>query len=474
MAAVLTDGFKGFVILAAMRTGSNFLEESLNQAPGLRCHGEAFNPVFLAHPGQAELFGLTMADRDRSPGRLLRRIAGAPGLNGFRFFPDHDRRILGPVLDDPAWAKIVLGRNPLESYVSLKIARETGQWRLAGPGRRQALVRFDADEFRNHLDEQRLFRAEVFGRLRESGQTAFHLDYDDLGNAAVLHGLLGFLGVSAPDLGPARRTMPQNPEPLLAKVENPDEMRVALAGLDPFGLGNEAIFEPARGPGVPGYVAAAGAPVLYMPIPGVADDETRAWLGRLGSAGAGTLGGFNQATLRDWMVANAPFQSFSLLDHPLRRAWAAFAGLFAAAEPPELARLVAARARIEGLADGGFDRAGGDERQQAFHRFLGFLRANLAGQTGIRTPQAWSSQSMVLQGFARLAGPMRVLRPAERAAGLGQIAVAAGVDAEVLPDPPRPLPDWARGAEADALVRQAYARDFALLGFSDYCPEGES
>jgi LPS sulfotransferase NodH len=43
-------GFRSFVILAAMRTGSNFLEESLNGVPGITCHGELFNPAFVGYP----------------------------------------------------------------------------------------------------------------------------------------------------------------------------------------------------------------------------------------------------------------------------------------------------------------------------------------------------------------------------------------------------------------------------------------
>lgn len=33
-----------------MRTGSNFLETNLNAFGDLLCHGEAFNPHFLAIP----------------------------------------------------------------------------------------------------------------------------------------------------------------------------------------------------------------------------------------------------------------------------------------------------------------------------------------------------------------------------------------------------------------------------------------
>ena len=74
--------FQYFVLLAAMRTGSNFLEESLNAVPGIACMGEAFNPVFIAYPNQSALLGMTMAERDARPLELLKRIRSVPGLPG--------------------------------------------------------------------------------------------------------------------------------------------------------------------------------------------------------------------------------------------------------------------------------------------------------------------------------------------------------------------------------------------------------
>ena len=121
--------FRSFVILAAMRTGSNFLEASLNAVPDVTSHGEAFNPSFIGFPDQQDILGVTRSTRDARPAMLLDKIAQAPGLNGFRFFPGHDPRVLPQLLSDARCAKIILSRNPVESYVSLSIARETDQWR---------------------------------------------------------------------------------------------------------------------------------------------------------------------------------------------------------------------------------------------------------------------------------------------------------------------------------------------------------
>ena len=49
---------------------------------------------------------------------------------------------------DESCAKIILTRNPVESYISWKIARETGQWKLTDmKARKGAQVKFDGPEF---------------------------------------------------------------------------------------------------------------------------------------------------------------------------------------------------------------------------------------------------------------------------------------------------------------------------------------
>lgn len=455
--------FTSFVLLAAMRTGSNLLEESLNRIEGLHCHGEAFNPVFIAYPDRDDLLGVNQADRDRDPRPLLGRIRHQPGLNGFRYFPDHDPRILDEVLDDPACAKIVLSRNPLDSYISLKIARETGQWRLGGPGRRAARVPFDGEEFARHLDLLTGFHERVQRALQLSGQTAFHLDYDDLGDAGVLAGLVRFLGLGGSALPPSRKTLPQNPEPAEEKVTNPAEMAAALAKLDPFRLGRTPNFESPRRPGVPDFRVAAGAPLLFMPIPGNPADEITGWLDRIGG---GRRSGLTQSELRQWMKDSAPFRSLTLLCHPAERAWAAFERLFVAGADPALAALIRRQWAIP-LSDP-LDPA---PPRAAFRAFLLFLKASLNGQTNLRVDPSWASQSAHLQGFCQFAVPDMILRPQRLEAGLRHLCADLGLDCPPVDQPGPGVPDGLCGDEITRLLRQAYARDYVAFGFRDW-PQG--
>ena len=150
--------FDYFVVFAEMRTGSNFLEANLNAFDGISCLGEAFNNHFIGYPNRTEVLGITQSQRDADPAALIAAIkadtAGRPSaISGFRYFHDHDPRVLGIVLPDPRCAKIVLTRNPVESYVSRKIAAATGQWKLTNVKfAKSETVRFSQSEFIRHLE----------------------------------------------------------------------------------------------------------------------------------------------------------------------------------------------------------------------------------------------------------------------------------------------------------------------------------
>ena len=141
--------FSSFVIFAEMRTGSNFLEANLNSFAGITCFGEAFNPHFIGYPSDEPILGVDLKKRDANPLTLLHAIRDkADGLGGFRYFHDHDPRVFDAIMDDPGCAKIILTRRPIDSYVSLKIARKTGQWWLGDmTSARAAKVTFEAEEY---------------------------------------------------------------------------------------------------------------------------------------------------------------------------------------------------------------------------------------------------------------------------------------------------------------------------------------
>ena len=468
----MPDRFDYFVVLAEMRTGSNFLESNLNAYPGLSCHGELFNPHFIGFHNRCEFRELGMDDRAADPLQLIERLRAEDGLAGFRFFHDHDPRVLAHCLPDPRCAKIVLTRNPIESYVSLKIARATGQWRLTNVTRqRRAQAEFDAAEFEDHLQQLQAFQVEILRGLQVTGQTAFYIAYEDLNDVEVLNGLARHLGVEARLDAPAGNLKKQNPEPLNEKVINPAEMETALARLDRFNLSRTPNFEPRRGPSVPSFVAGAGKPLLFMPVGGGPDASLRKWMAELDGVATEALhSGFTQRTLTDWLRANPDHCAFTVLRHPLERAYTAFSERILSGQYRGIRESLR---RNYGLtlpdadADDGYGPA---ERRVDFLGFLKFLKANLAGQSGIRVDGAWASQGAILRGFARFLVPDRVLREDELDRELAQLAERFGcAPPSYTGEAPTGLAEI-HDASLEAAAQAAYARDYWEFGFAAWEP----
>ena len=471
----MTGPFDYFVIFAEMRTGSNFLETNLNAFDGIECHGEAFNPHFIGYPNRSELLGLTQAQRDEDPARLIGAIKGqSRGIGGFRFFHDHDPRVLDIVLDDPRCARIILTRNPVDSYVSWKIAQTTGQWKLTNiKSRRDSRARFDAAEFEEYIARLQMFQVRLLNRMQASGQTGFYLAYEDLQSVEVMNGLARYLGCASRldtlDVSLKR----QNPAPLCDKVSNFDEMERALAGLDPFNLSRTPNFEPRRGAAVPGFVAGAQAALLYMPVRSGPEAEVRRWLADLDGVPEEALPTrLNQKALRQWMRRTPGHRRFTVLRHPVARAHAAFCDRILMTGPGcyhDIRKTLRKSHKLpipEGDPDDSYDRAA---HHAAFLAFLGFLKANLAGQTAIRVDPHWATQAAVIEGMAQFGPPDVILREEDMRAGLAALARQVGY-AEP-PMPPEPAEDRPfaladiHDADIERLVRDIYQRDYMLFGF---------
>jgi LPS sulfotransferase NodH len=464
----MPDRFDYFIVLAGMRTGSNFLEETLNALPGLRCWGEAFNPQFMGRSGRMKMAGLDMAARQADPLALLSAMrARSDGLAGFRFFDDHDTRILDHALADHRCAKIILTRNPLDSFVSLQIARSTGQWRL-GDGRRArtARIRFDPGDFTAYLDKLRQFSARIDRQLQVTGQTAFRLTYDQIGDLGVINGLAMFLGVAGRLERIPTGTLVQNPAPLAQRVTNYDEMCRALAELDPFDAALPRNHEPRRGPAVRAHVAAAETPLLFMPVPGGSWAGVEAWLAGLDGVAPDALRrGLTQRDLRRWKRRTPGHRSFTVLRHPVDRAYAAFCDTMVHPDGDADLREVLIRHHGVPMVEGAQAAADRPRLRQAFLAYLRVVGATLAGQSGLRVRPEWASQTAVLQGMAGVMLPDAILREADLAGGLAELARRVGI----RPPPPPPTPEDAIGADPEiaAAVRQVYARDYVMFGFSD-------
>src|SRR6056297_478178 len=470
--------FDYFVVFAEMRTGSNFLETNLNAFDAFECHGEAFNPHFIGYPNRTEILGVTQAMRDADPMRLINTIKEhSEGLGGFRFFNDHDQRVLDICLNDPRCAKIILTRNPVDSYVSWKIAQATGQWKLTNVKRRRdSKVRFDVAEFEKHEAHLQSFLVFLLNRLQVTGQTAFYVAYEDIQSLDVVNGLARFLGSDERLEALDESLKIQNPGSLEDKVSNYDEMERALSGQDLCNLTRTPNFEPRRGAAVPAYVTGARAPLLYMPVRSGPEDEVRAWMAALDDVSQETLPThLNQKALRQWKRRNPGHRSFTVLRHPVARAHDAFCKKILSNGPgafTDIRKTLRNFYKIPipgGEPDATYDRRA---HREAFVGFLNFLRANLSGQTNIRTDAHWASQVVILQGMAQFGIPDMVLREADMAKHLtmlaGQIGYSAAKTPERAPDDsPFALADI-YDDEIEALVSDIYQRDYVMFGFEPW------
>ena len=470
----MTRRFDYFILLAEMRTGSNFLESNLNAFDGIGCHGEAFNPHFIGYPHKTEILGVTQAMRDADPAQLIRAVKQAPGIGGFRFFHDHDPRALEIALADPRCAKIVLTRNPLESYVSWKIAKATNQWKLTDVKRRkQAQAEFDAEEFARHVATLQGFQVTLMNRLQSSGQTAFYVAYEDLQDLGVMNGLAAWLGCDARLEALDDSLKVQNPAPLTDKVSNPDQMQAALAGMDWFNLSRTPNFEPRRGAAVPSYVGGGTTPLLYLPIPGGPVDSVAAWLAALDGVSEAELHRkMTQKTLRKWKRSMPGHRSFTVLRHPAARIHSVFCQKILSTGPGSYLKIRQTLNRQFGLnlPEGDPDQSYSlASHRAAFEGFLTFVKANLAGQTALRVDGTWCSQSQALSSFGDFALPDHVLREDELAELLPDLARRVGHaappawQADDSPEP-YPLADIYDDA-LEALIADVYNRDYVMFGF---------
>ncbi len=474
----MTDKFDSFVVFAEMRTGSNFLEANLNAFQGINCHGEAFNPHFIGYPNNDPIFGVDLKTRDQDPQQLLNAIKGNTArLSGFRYFHDHDPRVFDAIMSDSRCAKIILTRNPVESYVSWKIAQSTGQWKLTDmKAHKAAQAKFDEREFTAHLNALQQFQVTLLNRLQTSGQTAFYVAYEDLQSVEVMNGLAKYLGVDEVLEGLDKKLKKQNPSPISSKVSNYDDMLSSLARLDRFDLTRTPNFEPRRGPNVPSYVVAAHAPLLFLPLRSGPQKQVLDWLAALDGVTRSDLQTkMTQKNLRQWKRKHPGHRSFTVLRHPILRAHDAFCRHIlttGGGSYTQLRNTMIRRYKMPLPHDGPdaqYDKAA---HHTAFAAFLRFLKGNLSGQTALRVDASWCTQAQSLQGFGELTLPDRIIREDDLNAELHALARDVGVD--LVPDVGAGEPSQPYGLadiyddEIEILGADAYMRDYVTFGFTKW------
>lgn len=227
-----------FAILAAPRTGSNWLCTLLDSHPQVLCHHELFNPegIHLAQSVRRRRFALgSLAQRERDPVAFLerawRRPCGAAAV-GFKITRGQSQVVFDHLLAQSGTLKLVLERrNRVKTFVSEQLARATGHWE-SYPGvnlARPPAIDVDAGELARHAELNRQFYDSLRRRLLAGGQPALWLTYEELGQPQVQRRILAFLEV-APGSRLAPATRKQTPRDLRRVIANFDDLARQLAG----------------------------------------------------------------------------------------------------------------------------------------------------------------------------------------------------------------------------------------------------
>ncbi|NOR61390.1 MAG: nodulation protein NodH, partial [Rhodobacteraceae bacterium] len=220
--------FTSFIMLGAMRSGSNLLEKFLNQYEGLVCHGELFHKSFIGVQGCQKFLGIETEARNEDPQRLLDAVrANTPHkITGYRFFQDHDEKVMEAALKDRYCAKIILTRDPVESFVSLQIALETQQWLVSDIAHRKDVqIHFDLEEYATYLKDRTAFYGRISQSLTTSEQPYFEIDYEMLTDVNNINRLAAFIGDRAGKAVLEEPIKRQNPGALAHKISNIQEVR---------------------------------------------------------------------------------------------------------------------------------------------------------------------------------------------------------------------------------------------------------
>jgi len=239
-----------FVVLAAPRTGSNWLCSLLDSHPEVVCHHELFNPERILYAvscraGVAggldrDAFG-TVAARDADPLGFLRRVwregsLGRP-IVGFKLNRGQQPRVFAEVLADRRIRKLLLRRrNRLKTYVSEEIALRTEVWEsyewsrpAAAPGERPR-IEVPLDDLARHIARNDGYYREL--RRGLEGQGYLELDYESLGDPRQHVRALAFLGAREPEIPLQGATRKMNPCDLRELVAGYDELAAALRGTE--------------------------------------------------------------------------------------------------------------------------------------------------------------------------------------------------------------------------------------------------
>ncbi|HKV40694.1 MAG TPA: hypothetical protein VJX67_15890 [Blastocatellia bacterium] len=231
-----------FVVLAAPRTGSNWLCSLLNSHPEILCHHEIFNPAGIHYAldhrdGNIDLG--TIPERDRSPELLLARLwrvtFGKPAV-GFKLNRGQNNAVFQGVIRDSGIRKIIMvRRNRIKTFVSEIIAERTGEWESycsIANSRSSPAIEVKVTALLDHIALNARYYDGLRKDIESSGQTPVEIAYEDIGRHDALLPVFEALGVSPHPPVLKAGTRKQHSNDLRDLVSNFAELDALLKGSD--------------------------------------------------------------------------------------------------------------------------------------------------------------------------------------------------------------------------------------------------
>ncbi len=476
-----TKPFRSFAIFGAMRSGSNLLERYINQFDGLKCHGELYNPAFVGWSGKNSYLAVKKPERDKDPKALMDAILASDAKNipGFRIFRDHNSNAIDLFLNDPSCAKIILTRKPVDSFVSLKIARKTDQWLIEDESHRKtAQIFFDMREFEEYQKTRSAYSKMIATRLKKSGQSFFDIQYDQLGKIGKINEIAKFIGATKP-LKTLKQTIKrQNPGPLADKIVNYSEIfqKLELPAPKVSALA-EPVFIPEKGTDLSRAYFCSIKNIIFAPIPSAPDGSVRKWLTKID--GSAPDNNFGSAAFKDWQSDHPEPIIFTVLRHPVARAYDVFmrkifqtnpGGFTAIREVLEQKFGIFLPAKNTDFAEIGYDLMA---HRAAFKQFLAFIHHNLSQKTSLRTDGRWRAQSDLFDGYYAEFGQCMSIKEQDLNFASQYFANRLNLTAEVGRIEAA-KPDWPfdlrkiYDTEIEKLARAAYGTDYEKFGFENW------
>jgi len=226
-----------FVIFCDVRSGSYALVSRLDSAEDIICHGEVFHHehLDLRAAFEQQLGVISVQERNADKLAYIKRLQALSPYKhfGFKVLRDHFDQSpeLADYVSDPSIKRIILWRDPIESYGSLLRSLKTNIWMVKNP------ANFDAAALR----EKVMFSPESFSEFSKSYNqfietslalskigNSFVLRYDQINHPPVIAALLRFIGSEVRAEETSSRTYKQFPGSVRDGFANWSELRTHL------------------------------------------------------------------------------------------------------------------------------------------------------------------------------------------------------------------------------------------------------